>query len=159
MSYYIILFNFNTPKSVGGMEGERQKNLTATPNFLEGAGGMEEEKYVLLHYFVFFNSPKSDGGMEGEGQKNLTKTLNSLEGAGGMEEEKYVLLHYFVLFQSSKICWRNGGRGTETFDRHSQFYGGSRRNGGRQVCFITLFCFILILQNLLEEWRERDRKI
>ena len=53
------------------------------------------------------------GGMEGEGQKNLTETLNSLEGAGGMEEEKYALLHYFVLFQSSKICWRNGGRGTE----------------------------------------------
>ena len=48
MWYYIILFYFNPPKSVGGMEGEEQKNLTQTLNFLEGAGGMEEEKYALL---------------------------------------------------------------------------------------------------------------
>ena len=88
--------------------------------------------------------------MEREGQKNLTETLNSLEGAGGTEEDKNVLLHYFF-FQSSKICLRNGGRGTENFDRDSEFSRGSRRNGGRQVCLITLFCFILILQNLLEE--------
>ena len=25
------------------------------------------------------------------------------------------------------------------------------------MCFITLLCFISILKNLLEEWRERDR--
>ena len=44
MLYCIILFNFNPPKSVGGMEGEGQKNLTETLNSLEGAGGMEEYK-------------------------------------------------------------------------------------------------------------------
>ena len=48
-------------------------------------------------------------------------------------------------------------QGQNKFDRDSEFSGGSRRNAGRQVCFITLFCFISILQNLLEEWRERDR--
>ena len=138
------------------MEREGQKKLTETLNSLEGAGGTEEDKYVLLNYFVFFNPPKCVGGMEGEGQKNLTETLNSLEGAGGMEEDKY---YYFVLFLSSEICWRNGERGTEKFNRDSEFFGGSRRNGGRQVCFITLFCFFSILQNVLEEWRERDRKI
>ena len=53
MFYYIIFF-FNPPKSVRGMEGEGQKILTETLNFLEGAGGMEEDKYVLLHYFVLF---------------------------------------------------------------------------------------------------------
>ena len=31
------------------MEGEGQKNLTEALNSLEGAGGMEEDKYVLLH--------------------------------------------------------------------------------------------------------------
>ena len=70
------------------MEREGQKKLTETLNSLEGAGGTEEDKYVLLNYFVFFNPPKCVGGMEGEGQKNLTETLNSLEGAGGMEEYK-----------------------------------------------------------------------
>ena len=53
MFYYNIFF-FNPPKSVRGMEGEGQKILTETLNFLEGAGGMEEDKYVLLHYFVLF---------------------------------------------------------------------------------------------------------
>ena len=47
--------------------------------------------------------------------------------------------------------------GQNEFDRDSEFSGGSQRNGGRQVCFITLF-FFSILQNLSEEWRERDRK-
>ena len=58
MFYYIILFYFNPPKSVGGMEGEGQKYLTETLNSLEGAGGMEEDKYVLLPYFVLFQSSK-----------------------------------------------------------------------------------------------------
>ena len=107
MFYYIILFYFNPPKSVGGMEGEGQKYLTETLNSLEGAGGMEEENYVLYIILFYFNSPKSDGGMEGEGQIK--------------------------------------------FNRDSNFSGGSWRNGGRQVCFITLYCFIPILQNLLEE--------
>ena len=56
MFYYIILFYFNPPNYVGGMEGEEQKILTKTLNSLEGAGGMEEDKYVLLYYFVLFQS-------------------------------------------------------------------------------------------------------
>ena len=79
--------------------------------------------YINLFYF---KPPKYVGGMEGEEQKNLTETLNSLVGARGMEEDKY---YYFVLFKSSKICWRNGGTGTEKFDRDSKFSGGSQRNG------------------------------
>ena len=31
-------------------------NLTETLNSMEGAGGMEEHKYVLIHLFVFFQS-------------------------------------------------------------------------------------------------------
>ena len=65
---------------------------------------------MFYYNIFFFNPPKSVRGMEGEGQKNLTETLNSPEGAGGMEEDKY---DNFVLFQTSKICWRNGGTGTE----------------------------------------------
>jgi hypothetical protein len=45
--------------------------------------------------------------------------------------------------------------GQNKFD--SKFSGGSRRNGGRQAFFITLICFISILQNLCEQWRKRDR--
>ena len=44
MFYYIILFYFNPPKFVGGMEGEGEINFTATLNSLEGAGGIEEDK-------------------------------------------------------------------------------------------------------------------
>ena len=59
--------------------------------------------------------------------------INSQKSVGGIEEQ-----------------------GQNKFDRDSEFSGGSLRNGGRQVCFITLF-FFSILQNMLEEWRERDR--
>ena len=31
--------------------------------------------------------------------------------------------------------------GQNKFDRDSEFSGGSRRNGGRKVCFTILFCF------------------
>ena len=55
MFYYNIFF-FNPPKSVRGMEGEGQKILTETLNYLEGAGGTEEDKYFLLHYFFFQSS-------------------------------------------------------------------------------------------------------
>ena len=55
MFYYIILFYFNPPISVGGMEGEGQKNLTETLNSPEGAGGMEEDKY---DNFVLFQTSK-----------------------------------------------------------------------------------------------------
>ena len=47
--------------------------------------------------------------------------------------------------------------GRNKFDRDSEFSCGTWRNGGRQVYFITLFCFISIIQNLSEEWRKRDR--
>ena len=71
-------------------------NLTETLNSLEGAGGMEGDKYVLLHYFFFISILQNLlGGMEGEREIKLTETLNSLEEAGGMEEDKYVLLYYF----------------------------------------------------------------
>ena len=83
-------------------------NLTETLNSLEGAGGIEGDKYVLLHGFVLFQSSKICWRRERD-RINLKETLNSLERAGGMECDKYVLLHSFVLFQSSKICWRNGG--------------------------------------------------
>ena len=74
------------------MEGEGQKNLTETLNSLEGAGGMEEDKY---DNFILFQTSKSCWKNGERGTKNLTETLNSLEGAGGMEEDKY---YYFVLF-------------------------------------------------------------
>ena len=67
-----------------------------------------------------------------------------------------IILFYF---KPPKSVGGKEGEGQKKFDRYSEFSGGSRRNGGRQVCFITLFCFISILKNLLEEWRERDRKI
>ena len=65
----------------------------------------------------------------------------------------YIILFYF---NPPKSVGGMEGEGQNKFGRDSKFSGGSRRNGGRQV---LLFCFILILQNLLEEWRERDRKI
>ena len=89
--------------------------------------------------------------MEREGQKNLTETLNSLEGAGGTEEDKYVLLHYFF-FNPPKSVGGMEGVGQNEFDRDSKFSGGSQRNGGRQVCFITLLYFISILKIC---WRNR----
>ena len=66
----------------------------------------------------------------------------------------YVIFFYF---NPPKSVGGMEGEGQNKFDRESKFYGGSQRNGGRQVCFNTSFCFILILQNLSEEWRERDR--
>jgi hypothetical protein len=66
----------------------------------------------------------------------------------------YIFLFYFNPPKSFGGMEREG---QNKFVRDSKFSGGSRRNVGRQVCFITWFCFISILQNLLEEWRERDR--
>ena len=73
------------------MEREGQKNLTETLNSLEGARGMEEDKFVLFNYFVYFNPQNLLEEWRERDRINLTETLNSLEGAGGMEEEKYVL--------------------------------------------------------------------
>ena len=113
----------------------------------------------MFYYIIFFSILQN---MLEEWRKrdrtNLTETLNSQEGAGGTEEDKYVLLHYFF-FNPPKSVGGMEGVGQNEFDRDSKFSGGSRRNGGRQVRFITLICFISNLQNLLEEWRNRDRKI
>ena len=68
----------------------------------------------------------------------------------------YIILFYFNPPKSVGGMEREG---QNKFGRDSKFSGGSRRNGGIQVSFITLFCFISILQYLLVEWRERDRKI
>jgi hypothetical protein len=57
MFYYIILFYFNPPKSVGGMEEEGQNKFDRDSKFSGGSrrnGGMEEDKHVLFHYFVLF---------------------------------------------------------------------------------------------------------
>ena len=67
----------------------------------------------------------------------------------------YIILFYF---NPPKSIGGMEGEGQNKFDRDSEFSGGSRRNGGRQVCFITLFCCISIRQNLLEKWRKRNRK-
>ena len=48
------------------MEGEGQKNLTEALNSLEGAGGMEEDKY---YYFVLFKSSKICWRIGGRGTK------------------------------------------------------------------------------------------
>ena len=66
----------------------------------------------------------------------------------------YIILFYF---NPPKSVGGMEGEGQNKFGRGSKFSGGSRRNGGRQECFITLF-FFSILQNLSEEWREGDRK-
>jgi hypothetical protein len=58
MFYYIVLFYFNPPKSMEAWRERDRKNLTETLNSLEGAGGMEGDKHVLLHYFVLFQISK-----------------------------------------------------------------------------------------------------
>jgi hypothetical protein len=88
-------------------------NLKETLNSLRGAGGMEGDKYVLLHYLVLFQSFKICWGNGGRGSDKFDRDSKFSGGSQGIEGDKYVFLHYFVLFQSSKICWKNGGRGTE----------------------------------------------
>ena len=66
----------------------------------------------------------------------------------------YIILFYF---NPPKSVGGMEGEEQNKFDKDSKFSTGSQRNGGRQVCFITLFCFTSILQNLLEDWKERDR--
>ena len=66
----------------------------------------------------------------------------------------YIILFYF---NPPKSIGGMEGEGQNKFDNDSEFSGGNQRNGEVQVCFATLFCFISILQNLSEEWRERDR--
>jgi hypothetical protein len=74
------------------------------------------------------------------------------------ECRKTSMFYYIILiyFNPSKYVGGMEGEGQNKFDRDSKFSRGSWRNEGRQACFIILFCFISNLQNLLEEWRERD---
>ena len=69
------------------------------------------------------------------------------------------MFYYIILLYINSPISVGGmeGEGQNKFDRDSKFSGGKWRTGGRQVCFITILCFISILQNLLEEWREKDR--
>ena len=101
-----ILSYFKPPKAVGRMEREGQKSLTETLNSLEGGRGTEEDKYVLLHYFVFFNPPKCVGGMEGEGQKNLTYLSSSIPLAPSREFRVSVKFILSLSLLSSNRFWR-----------------------------------------------------
>ena len=111
------------------MEEKEQKKLKETLNSLEGAGGMEEEKHIIFHYFDSIHSSKifwRNGGRE---------TLKSLEGTGGMEEDKIVIYSTILnLFNHSKSVGGMEEEGQKKFDRDSKFSGGSQRNGGRQAC-------------------------
>ena len=113
MFSHIILFYFYPPKSLGGMEGEGQNKYDGDSKFSGGSrrnGG--RQVCFITFFFLSILQILLEEWREREGI-NLSETLNYMEGARGMEKDKYVSLHYFVLFQSSRICWRNGGRGTE----------------------------------------------
>ena len=97
--HYLDLTQLSTICWRNGGRRKDRINLRDTLNSLEGARGMEEDKYIVLHYFFSFNLQKSVGGMEGEGEISFTETLNSLEEARGMEEDKYV----FSLFCFNSI--------------------------------------------------------
>ena len=114
MFYYIILFYFNPPISIGGMEEEGQNKFDRVSKFSGGSrrNGGRHACFVTLFCFISILQFLSEEWRKRD-KINLTETLNSLEGAGGMEEDMHVLLHYFVLFQSSNFYRRNGGRGTE----------------------------------------------
>ena len=92
----IILFYFNPPKSVRGMEGEGQNEFDRDSKFSGGSwrNGGRQVCFITLFFFISILQNLL-GGMEGEREIKLTETLNSLEEAGGMEEDKYVLLYYF----------------------------------------------------------------
>ena len=96
------------------MEEEGQNKFDRDTDISGGSwrNGGRQVCFITLFCFISILQNLSEEWRERD-RINLTETLNSLEGAGGMEEDKYNLLNYFVLFQSSKICWRNGGRGTE----------------------------------------------
>ena len=46
------------------------------------------------------------------------------------------------------------GEGQNKYDRDSEFFGGSQRNGGRKICFITL---IVLFQPSKIYWRNGGR--
>ena len=97
-----MLFYINTPKSVGGMEGEGQKKFDRESKFSGGSwrNGGRQVFFLTLFCFISILQNLSEEWRERD-RINSTGTLNSREGAGGMEEDKYVLIHLFVLFQSS----------------------------------------------------------
>ena len=76
-----------------------------------------------------------------------------------MEEDKQVILHYLDLIQTSTISRINGGRRRGRINLRETLNSLEGAGGMEEdkKCFMTLFCFISILQILLEEWRERDR--
>ena len=91
MFYYIIFFSILQNMLEEWRKRDRT-NLTETLNSQEGAGGTEEDKYVLFHYFFSILQNLLEEWREWD-RMNLTETLNFLEGAGGTEEDKCVLLH------------------------------------------------------------------
>ena len=63
----------------------------------------------------------------------MKETLDSLEGAGRMEEDKYNSKIILIYFNPPKSIGGMEGEGQNKFDRDSEIFEGSRRNGGRQV--------------------------
>ena len=67
MFYYIILFYFNPPNFVGGMEEEGQNKFERDSEFSGGSRRNVGRQVCFITLFcVFFKSPKSIGGMEGD---------------------------------------------------------------------------------------------
>ena len=95
--------------------------------------------------------------MEEEGQNKFDRD-SEFSGGSRRNGGRQVCFISLFFFNPPKSVGGMEGVGQNEFDRDSKFSGGSRRNGGRQVRFITLICFISNLQNLLEEWRNRDKK-
>ena len=63
----------------------------------------------------------------------------------------HIILFYF---KSPKSVGGMEGDERKKIERESKFYGGSQRNGERQVCFLSLSYSISILQNLFVECTE-----
>ena len=141
------------------MEEEGHNKFDRDSKFSGGSwrNGGRQVSFITLFCFISILQNLSEEWRERD-RINLTETLNSLEAAGGMEEDMYVYYIILFYFNPSKSFGGMEVEGENKFDRDSKFSGGCRRNGGRQVCLITLFCCISIRQNLLEEWRERDEK-
>ena len=65
--------------------------------------------YITL---LYINSQKSVGGMEEQGQNKFDRD-SEFSGGSLRNGGRQVCFITLFFFQSSKICWRNGGRGTE----------------------------------------------
>ena len=110
---------------------------------------MEEDKYVLLHYFVFISI-----------LQNLLEEWRERDRMNLTEPEEWrkkcMFCYIIIFFNPPKSVGGMKGEGqknlTETLDSPE----GAGEMEEDKYFFITLFCFISIFQNLLEEWRERD---